>query len=69
MTLVNTTTRNAFYNIRRNKNRVIAVFGRLNTPGQVKVWEFADARSAQVHLEEKIEQKMNRNYVEFVPVH
>jgi predicted DNA-binding WGR domain protein len=66
MTLINTTTRNAFYTIHRWNSNVIVRFGAIGTKGQIRVFEFADARSAQVFLEEKIESKMGRHYVQFV---
>jgi predicted DNA-binding WGR domain protein len=63
MKLINTTTRNAFYTIHRWNANVIVRFGKIGTKGQIRVFEFVDPRSAQCFLEEKIEKKLDRNYV------
>jgi len=62
ITLVNTTTRRAFYTIRRKGAAVVMSFGRLGTRGRSTVVQFADKRSAEVFVEEKVEQKMLRCY-------
>jgi len=62
-TLINTTTRNAFYTITRRGTTVIVRWGRMGTRGQEKRFNFSTVASAMVFLEEKMEDKLvNRNY-------
>jgi predicted DNA-binding WGR domain protein len=63
MLLINTTTRHAFYQVRRIKSNVVIRFGRLGTAGITKKFEFADARSAKDFAAQKVTSKIeDRNY-------
>jgi predicted DNA-binding WGR domain protein len=55
--LINTTTRNAFYEIRRDKNSVVTRWGRLGTVGQEKVDKFANVHSALSFMDDKVFKK------------
>jgi predicted DNA-binding WGR domain protein len=55
--LINTTTRNAFYEIQRVKNSVVCRWGALGTIGQRKVDRFANLRSAQAFIDDKVFKK------------
>lgn len=61
-TLVNTTTRHAFYIVVQRGTSVFLNFGRLGTKGRMQRFDFADKRSATDFFEEKVECKLERNY-------
>jgi predicted DNA-binding WGR domain protein len=55
--LLNTTTRNAFYEIRRVKTSVVTRWGRIGTDGRINVDYFMDVRSAQAFVDDKLVKK------------
>lgn len=62
-TLINTTTRHAFYQVSRVRTTVVVRFGRMGTRGQTRLFEFADERSAKDFAASKIATKIEeRNY-------
>jgi len=64
MTLINTTTRNAFWRISRKGSTVYVMWGRIGTRGQTRQIRFANETSARTFVETRIDSKIeDRDYV------
>lgn len=65
MTLINTTTRYAFWKIARRGSTVYVTWGRIGTKGQTRSLRFANETSARTFVETRVENKIEeRDYVQ-----
>jgi DNA ligase 1 len=57
-------TSNKFWEAVVDRNRVTVSYGRIGTSGQTETKSFPDSAAAQKHADKKIQEKINKGYME-----
>jgi predicted DNA-binding WGR domain protein len=55
---------NKFWEVVVERSRVTVHYGRIGTSGQTETKSFPDSAAAQKHADKKIQEKVNKGYVE-----